>query len=108
MTNQECCGGYSLAKFFFFCSITKKNIASISGRASATETIDLDSIPGRAEPKTKKIGTNRQCCRVGVERRILPELLLLFYRAASEGWMPPMSKEDTRESSLTQKCYWQI
>ena len=33
-------------------------------------------------------------------------LLLLFYRAASEGWQPPMSKEDTRESSLTQKCYW--
>ena len=34
------------------------------------------------------------------------ELLLLFYRAASEGWQPPMSKEDTRESPLAQKCYW--
>ena len=33
-------------------------------------------------------------------------LLLLFYRAASEGWQPPMSKEDTRESPLAQKCYW--
>ena len=33
-------------------------------------------------------------------------LLLLFYRAASEGWQPPMSKKDTRESPLAQKCYW--
>ena len=33
-------------------------------------------------------------------------LLLLFYRAASEGWQPPMFKEDTRESPLAQKCYW--
>ena len=45
----------------------------------------------------------------GVPRKLLRlswVLLLLFYRAASEGWQPPMSKEDTRESSLTQKCYW--
>ena len=33
-------------------------------------------------------------------------VLLLFYRAASEGWQPPMSIEDTRESPLAQKCYW--
>ena len=33
-------------------------------------------------------------------------LLLLFYRAACEEWQPPMSKEDTRESPLAQKCYW--
>ena len=45
--------------------------------------------------------------RVPVEPRSCNRgLLLLFYRAASEGWQPIMSKEDTRESSLAQKCYW--
>ena len=33
-------------------------------------------------------------------------LLLLFYRDACKGWQPPMSKEDTKESPLAQKCYW--
>ena len=33
-------------------------------------------------------------------------VVVVVYRAASEGWQPPMSKEDTRESPLAQKCYW--
>ena len=44
------------------------------------------------------------CCIFERRSRLL--LLLLFYRAASEGWQPPMSKEDIRESPLAQKCYW--
>ena len=47
------------------------------------------------------------CCKCLINKIInLIWLLLLFYQVASEGWQPPMSKEDTRESSLARKCYW--
>ena len=39
-------------------------------------------------------------------RRFLWGVVVVVLRAASEGWQPPMSKEDTRESPLAQKCYW--
>ena len=35
-----------------------------------------------------------------------PVCCCCIYRAASEGWQPPMSIEDTRESPLAQKCCW--
>ena len=49
----------------------KKNILPISGqvdRASATEAVDLGSIPGRVKPKTLKIGTHSfPACRSAIK-----------------------------------------
>ena len=51
------------ALFFFFCrtgtgkkKLHHKPISGRVDRASATETVDSDSIPGRVKPKTIKIG----------------------------------------------------
>ena len=43
MTNQECCGGYQVAKVLL--DEEKKKIVPIRGRSSVTETLDLGSTP---------------------------------------------------------------
>ena len=43
MANQECCGGYQVAKFLL--DEEKNTFAPISGRASVTETLLRGSIP---------------------------------------------------------------
>ena len=37
-------------------SLNNQSISGRVDRASATETVDLGSIPGRVKPKTRKIG----------------------------------------------------
>ena len=58
-------------------------------------------LPGNAMSDLTDPRFEPQASRFRDER--VTALLLLFYRAASEGWQPPMSKQDTRESPLAQK-----
>ena len=99
--------------FFLFCILVHR---PIGGEKT------IISLPGYATETHKQLLPYKVTftfdCALEVfynsEKIILPwffevfilQLLLLFYRTASEGWQPPMSIEDTRESPLAQKCYW--